>query len=89
MQLEVLELPSTDMSFPFTTDTGYACGNSGAVFSITPGGVNNLNSGFGTAFSGISSPSFNNVWVCGGSDIYYYNGTSFSQQFASSGAFTL
>jgi len=76
----------TDLDFA-NSSQGYACGDNGAVYSVTSGGATNLNSGLGTAFSGISSPVINNVWICGGSDIYYYNGTSFSQQFAPSGAF--
>ncbi|MBT8378765.1 MAG: T9SS type A sorting domain-containing protein [Ignavibacteria bacterium] len=77
----------TDMSFPFTGDTGYACGNSGAVFSINSAGVTNLNSGLGIAFKGLSSPSANNVWVCGSSSIYYYNGNTFTEQFSPTGTF--
>jgi len=77
----------TDMSFPFTGDTGYACGNSGAVFIITANGVTNLNSGLGLAFSGISSPSLNNVWVCGSARIYYYNGITFTAQPSPTGTF--
>jgi len=76
----------TDISFPPGVGTGYACGFNGAVWSITSGGVSNLNSGFGTSFAGISSPSVNNVWVCGGIHIYYYNG-SFTEQFTPSGTF--
>ncbi len=57
-----------------STSQGYACGNSGAVYSIS-GSVTNLNSGLSTNLAGISSPSVDNVWVCGGSNIVYYNGS--------------
>jgi len=48
-----------------SANQGYACGDNGAVFSITPQGVTNLNSGLATNLYGISSPSENEVWVCG------------------------
>jgi len=76
----------TDMDFA-TSNQGYACGNGGAVFSITPGGVTNLNSPSASFLNGISAPSVNNVWVCGGNRIYYYNGTTFTSQIAPAGAF--
>jgi photosystem II stability/assembly factor-like uncharacterized protein len=78
----------TDVSFPQTADTGYACGDAGAVYSITTGGTANLNSGYGTAFAGISSPSINNVWICGSSSIYYYNGVTFTEQPSPTGSFS-
>ena len=77
----------TDVDFA-TASQGYACGFNGAVWSITPGGVTNLNTGLGGTFSGISSPSVNNVWVCGGSSIFYYNGTNFTEQSAPTGSFS-
>ncbi len=77
----------TDVTFPQTADTGYACGDAGAVYSITAGGTANLNSGLGIAFKGSSSPSANNVWVCGSSSIYYYNGNTFTEQFSPTGTF--
>ncbi len=45
----------TDIDFASDTQ-GYACGDGGAVFSITPQGVTNLNSGQPHFFSGISLP---------------------------------
>ena len=77
----------TDISFPPTGDTGYACGDSGAEFSIDSTGVTNLNSPSSSTFRGISAPSVNNVWVCGGNRIYYYNGTDFTSQIAPPGSF--
>jgi photosystem II stability/assembly factor-like uncharacterized protein len=65
---------------------GYACGD-GAVFSITPEGVENLNCGQPTFFSGISSPSVSNVWLCGGNDIMYYNGSTFEFQAGPAGTY--
>jgi len=77
----------TDLSFPFTGGTGYACGDGGAVFSITSSGVTNLNSGYATDFKGISSPSTNNVWICGSSRVYYFNGSAWIEQPTISGNF--
>ncbi len=79
-----------DISFPFGTTPanpiGYACGDSGQVWEITST-LTNLNSPSSTTFSGISAPSVNNVWVCGGNRIYYYNGTNFTSQTAPAGTF--
>ncbi len=69
----------TDLDFATTTQ-GYACGNGGAVFSINTGGVTNLNSGQAVNFTGISSPSVDKVWICGGGSIMYYNGITFDFQ---------
>ncbi len=49
--------------------------------------LTNLNTGLNGDFSGISAPSVNNVWVCGGNRIYYYNGTNFTSQIAPGGTF--
>lgn len=62
----------TDMDFATPTQ-GYCCGDGGAVFSITPQDVTNLNTGQAIPFSGISSPSADKVYVCGGGSILYYN----------------
>ena len=79
-----------DISFPPGTlpsnPVGYASGNSGNVWEITSS-LTNLNSGSSSTFSGISAPTVNNVWVCGGNRIYYYNGTNFTSQIAPAGAF--
>ena len=69
----------TDIDFATTTQ-GYCCGDDGAVFSITPQGVENLNSGLASNLNGISAASVNNVWICGGAYIVYYNGATFDFQ---------
>jgi hypothetical protein len=79
-----------DISFPPGTDpsnpTGYACGDNGQVWKITST-LTNLNTGLAGTFSGISAPSVNNVWFCGGNRIYYYNGTTFTSQSHPTGTF--
>jgi len=79
-------VPLTDMDFA-TSSQGYACGDNGTVFSISGTSVTNLNCGSYSYFSGISAPSVDNVWVCGGNRIYYYNGTSFTSQPSPGGNF--
>ena len=76
----------TDIDFATLTQ-GYACGNGGAVFSVNATGVTNLNSGSASDFGGISAPTVNNVWVCGGNRVYYYNGTDFTGQIPPTGTF--
>jgi len=80
----------SDISFPFNSDTnnpiGYACGDAGRVWEITST-LTDLNSPSASAFGGISAPSVNNVWVCGGGRIYYYNGTDFTSQSTPGGTF--
>lgn len=76
----------TDMDF-VSASQGYACGDGGAVYSILSTGVTNLNSGQASFFSGISSPSVDNVWVCGGGAILYYNGSTFSFQSGPAGSY--
>ena len=80
----------TDISFPFNSDTnnpvGYACGDNGRVWEITST-LTDLNSPSNSTFRGISAPSVNNVWVCGGNRIYYYNGTDFYSQSTPGGTF--
>jgi photosystem II stability/assembly factor-like uncharacterized protein len=78
--------PLLDLDF-VTTSQGYASGDHGTVFSITPEGATNLNCQSNSTLSGISAPSVNNVWVCGGNRIYYYNGIDFTNQIAPSGTF--
>jgi photosystem II stability/assembly factor-like uncharacterized protein len=79
-----------DISFPPGTlpssPVGYACGNNGQVWEITST-LTNLNSPSNSTLAGVSAPSVNNVWVCGGNRIYYYNGTSFTSQIAPTGTF--
>ena len=79
-----------DISFPPGTDPnnpiGYACGDYGQVWEITST-LTNLNTGLTGDFNGISAPSVNHVWVCGGNRIYYYDGTGFTSQIAPGGTF--
>ncbi len=79
-----------DISFPFNADSnnpvGYASGNSGQVWKITTT-LTNLNSPSSSTFSGISAPAVDNVWVCGGNRIYYYNGVEFTSQGGPTGTF--
>jgi photosystem II stability/assembly factor-like uncharacterized protein len=69
----------TDIDFASQTQ-GYCCGDNGTVYSITSDGVENLNSGLSTSLDGISAPSVIKVWVCGGANIVYYNGSTFTFQ---------
>ena len=57
-----------------------------SVWKITST-LTNLNSGSSVVFSGISAPSINNVWTCGGGRIYFYDGESFVNQVAPAGTF--
>jgi photosystem II stability/assembly factor-like uncharacterized protein len=79
-----------DISFPFQTNpsdpVGYASGNSGNVWEISST-LTDLNCQSSSTFSGISAPSVNNVWVCGGNRIYYFNGTDFTSQGGPTGTF--
>jgi photosystem II stability/assembly factor-like uncharacterized protein len=79
-----------DISFPPGTSPdnpiGYACGGSGNVWEITSI-LTNLNSGSSSDFSGISAPSVNNVLVCGGNRVYYYDGFTFVNQVPPTGTF--
>ncbi|RLD45255.1 MAG: hypothetical protein DRI89_01525, partial [Bacteroidetes bacterium] len=79
-----------DISFPPGTDPnnpiGYACGDAGRVWEITST-LTDLNTGLTGNFRGISAPSVNHMWACGGNRIYYYNGTDFTSQIAPGGTF--
>jgi photosystem II stability/assembly factor-like uncharacterized protein len=75
-----------ELDFASSTQ-GYACGDNGAVFSVTPEGVANLNSGLATNLYDISASSVDNVWVCGGGTISHYNGTGFEFQSGPSGSY--
>ncbi|NNL22682.1 MAG: T9SS type A sorting domain-containing protein, partial [Ignavibacteriaceae bacterium] len=79
-----------DLSFPPGTSAsnpvGYACGDNGQVWEITST-LQNLNSPSSSTLSGISAPSVNNVWVCGGGSIFYYNGSTFAGQTSPGGTF--
>jgi len=80
----------TDISFPFNTNpddpVGYACGGAGRAWEITST-LTDLNSPSNSDFGGISAPSVDNVWVCGGNRIYYYNGNDFTSQTAPTATF--
>ena len=81
-------MASTLIDIDFATATqGYACGFGGAVFSITPEDVTNLNSGLSTNLGGITSPSENKVWVCGGGTISHFDGTTFTFQSGPAGSY--
>jgi photosystem II stability/assembly factor-like uncharacterized protein len=74
-------MSSTLAELDFANSTqGYACGDNGAVFSITPQGVTNLNSGLASDLAGVSAPSVDNVWICGGGQIVHFNGSDFNFQ---------
>ena len=75
-----------DLDFA-TSDQGYACGSSGTVFSITGTSVTNLNCPSSATLRGISAPSVDHVWVCGGSSIFYFDGTDFIGQGGPSGTY--
>jgi len=79
-----------DISFPPGTNpdnpVGYACGDNGQVWEITST-LTNLNSPSASTFRGISAPSVNHVWVCGGGSIFYYNGSTFDGQSGPGGTF--
>ena len=69
----------SDIDFATATQ-GYCCGDNGTVFSITQAGVENLNSGLSSDLSGISAPSVDKVWICGGNNIVLYDGSNFTFQ---------
>ena len=79
-----------DISFPPGTSSsnpvGYACGDNGHIWEISST-LTNLNTGLTGNFYGISAPSLNNVWACGGNRVYYYDGTDFTSQIAPGGTF--
>jgi photosystem II stability/assembly factor-like uncharacterized protein len=66
---------------------GYACGSSGTVYSIAGASVTNLNCPSSSTLRGISAPSVDHVWVCGGSSIFYFDGTDFLGQVGPCGTF--
>jgi photosystem II stability/assembly factor-like uncharacterized protein len=78
--------PPLDLDF-VTASQGYACGDYGTVYSVNSEGATNLNCQSNSTFRGISAPSVNNVWVCGGSSVFLYNGSTFSGQSAPSGTY--
>jgi len=54
-----------DMDFPPNSDTGYACGMNGAIFRITPTGVESMESGIISDMHSIFFLSPDHGWVCG------------------------
>ena len=63
----------TDISFPPSGGTGYACGFNGAISSITSTIVTPMNSGVNGNLSSIIFPiNSSEGWVCGGSIIRHF-----------------
>ena len=58
-----------DLDFA-SSNQGYACGNSGTVYSIADGSVSNLNSPSSSTLRGISAPSVDHVWDYRGVTVY-------------------
>jgi hypothetical protein len=73
-----------DACITYTTNTyewaAYICGDSGAVWLLNASGSMNLNSGLGINFRKVSSILIDNVWLCGDSLVYYYDGNSFTEK---------
>jgi photosystem II stability/assembly factor-like uncharacterized protein len=61
-----------DMDFPPGSDTGYTCGMNGAIFRITPGGVESMVSGIVSDMKSIFFLSPDHGWVCGQSVLKEY-----------------
>jgi hypothetical protein len=76
-----------DACITYTTNsydwTVYICGDTGAVWSLTESGFTDLNIGLDINFKKVSSRLINNVWLCGDSMVYYYDGNSFTEKLAS------
>ena len=62
--------------------TAYICGDSGAVWLLTESGFTDLNTGIEINFRKVSSRLIDNVWLCGDTLVYYYNGNSFIEKFS-------
>ncbi len=75
-----------DACITYTTNsydwTAYICGDSGAVWSFTESGPTDLNTGFDINFKKVSSRLIDNVWLCGDSLVYYYDGNTFTEKFS-------
>jgi len=70
----------TDINFPPIGGTGYACGDNGAISSVTSSGVTPMTSGVNGHLHSISFPANSNEgWACGGSLIIHYTGGSWIQ----------
>ena len=72
-----------DISFPPGSNPdsaiGYLCSGSGGIWKISST-LTFINAGFSDFFSGISTPSVDNTWICGRNNIYFYDGTGFTAQ---------
>lgn len=60
---------------------GYVCGEGGTVWAINDTGLVNLSSGFEVDYSGISARIIDNVWLCGDSSVYFYDGNTYTNKF--------
>jgi photosystem II stability/assembly factor-like uncharacterized protein len=67
------------ISFPPSSTTGYCCGYTGKIYSITSTGVTSMSSGITANLRAISFPSSSRGWTCGDGFVLSYNGT-WSQQ---------
>lgn len=65
-------LSLADMDFPPGSDTGYACGQNGALFRITPEGIEDMYTGTISNKDAIHFISPNQGWVCGESVVQEY-----------------
>jgi photosystem II stability/assembly factor-like uncharacterized protein len=65
-------LSLADMDFPPNSDTGYACGQNGALFRITPEGIEDMYTGSISNKAAIHFISPNQGWVCGESVVQEY-----------------
>ncbi|KAF0200491.1 MAG: hypothetical protein FD170_3456 [Bacteroidetes bacterium] len=65
-------LSLADMDFPPGSDTGYVCGQNGAVFRITPEGIEEMFLGTISNKDAIHFISPNQGWVCGESVLQEY-----------------
>lgn len=74
-----------DACITYTTNsydwTAYICGDSGAMCLLTESGITELNTGLDINFRKVSSRLIDNVWLCGDSLVYYYDGNSFIEKF--------
>jgi len=65
----------TDLTFPPTGDTGYACGLNGNIWSVTASGVTRMTSGINGDLDALSFPiNSEEGWVCGGNVIGHFTG---------------
>jgi len=65
-------LSLADMDFPPGSDTGYVCGQNGALFRITPEGIEDIYTGTISNKDAIHFISPNQGWVCGESVVQEY-----------------